>query len=196
MKLIGLTGSIGAGKSAVSDWLRAQGVAVHDADAAVHEIYRWPEMVVWFAYHFPGVMMSGKLDKQKLAEIIFANPDLKTKLESVVHPAVADHRANFITAAEARDESIVVCDIPLLFETGAENMLDEVWLVTAPVDVRRTRVMEREHMTAEKFDRINAAQMSDEEKRTRAHVVIENDGTIEELREKLSEKLSCLIGKK
>jgi len=192
VKKIGLTGSIGAGKSAASDWLRAHGVAVHDADAAVHEIYRWPEMVVWFAYHFPGVMKSGELDRAKLADLIFENPVLKTKLESIIHPAVADHRANFITAAAARGETMAVCDIPLLFETGAEKELDEVWLIAAPLEVRRARVVLREGMTAEKFDRINAAQMDENEKRSYADVVIENDGTLEQLHE----KLAWLIGRK
>jgi len=192
VKKIGLTGSIGAGKSAASDWLRAQGIPVHDADAAVHEIYRWPEMVVWFAYHFPGVMKSGELDRQKLAEMIFENPVLKTKLESIIHPAVADHRAQFISAAEARDEAMVVCDIPLLFETGAEKELDEVWLIAAPPEVRRARATRREHMTPEKFDRIDAAQMDENEKRERANTVIENDGTLEQLHE----KLTWLIGRK
>jgi len=192
VKKIGLTGSIGAGKSAASDWLRTCGILVHDSDAAVHEIYRWPEMVVWFAYHFPGVMKSGELDRKLLAEMIFANPELKQKLESIIHPAVADHRAAFLAAAEARGEAIVVCDIPLLFETGAEKEMDEIWLVAAPLEIRRARAALRKHMTPEEFDRINAAQMDEDEKRGRADVVIENEGTLEQLHE----KLAWLIGKK
>ena len=192
MKKIGLTGSIGAGKSAVVAFLRAQDIPVHDADAAVHEIYRWPEMVVWLAWHFPVVMTAGGLDKKKLAEIIFEDPEARQKLEAIIHPAVVDHRAAFMAAAEVRGEPMVVCDIPLLFETGAEAEFDQTWLVTAPKDVRLDRTMARTGMTVEKFEKINAVQMSQDEKIRRADHVIENNGTLSELHE----RLSWLIGKK
>jgi dephospho-CoA kinase len=186
MKKIGLTGSIGAGKSAAVKFLRARGIAVHDADAAVHEIYAQPETLAWLLENFPDAMGSGQIDKEKLAKIIFENPDALKKLENYIHPRVAAHRAEFMKSATARGEKIVVCDIPLLFETGAEHEFDEVWLLTAPDDIRMARVMSRPGMTAEKFNAINAMQMPQAEKEKLATRVIENNGTLEELHEKLT----------
>jgi dephospho-CoA kinase len=185
MKKIGLTGSIGAGKSAVTHILRAHGVAVHDADAAVHDIYKWPEMTVWLAYHFPQVMATGGVDRALLAEIIFKDPDMRKKLEAILHPAVAQHRGQFVATARAGGAPMVVCDIPLLYETGAEKEFDEIWVVAAPDAVRMARALDRPQMTAEKFQSINAAQMPQAEKILRADVVIENDGTLDALREKV-----------
>lgn len=192
MRKIGLTGSIGSGKSAAVAFLRAQGVAVHDADAAVRDIYALPEMTIWLAYHFPQAMASGRLNKAILADTIYDNPFLKQKLESIIHPAVADHRARFLADAEACGNDIVVCDIPLLFEVGLADEFDEVWVLVAADHLRRERALTRENMTPEKFTKIDTAQMPQSEKQTRADVVIENNGTLEEL----YEKLACLIGKK
>lgn len=191
MKRIGLTGSIGAGKSAAVEWLRGVGVAVHDADAAVHEIYQWPEMTVWLAFHFPDAMKTGELDRQKLASLIYGDAAQKQKLESFIHPAVSTHRTAFIAAAKTRGEKMVVCDIPLLFETGLQKQFHEVWLVAAPDALRLERVMQRHGMTPEKFWQIDKAQISQDKKRRMATHVIDNGGTLPEL----YDQLSCLIGK-
>jgi len=186
VKRIGLTGSIGAGKSAASDWLRGQDFAVHDADAAVHEIYARPEVQAWLHEHFPGAVDAGKVNRHYLAETIYTQPRMRKFLEDYIHPLVAAHRAEFLYKARQAGRGFAVLDIPLLFETGREAEMDEVWLVTAPVEVRRVRALARPGMTAEKFDRINGAQMSEDQKILRANHVIENSGTLAQLHEKLA----------
>jgi len=185
MKKIGLTGSIGAGKSVAVKYLRARGIAVHDADAAVHEIYAQPETLSWLSENFPDAVIAGQMDKEKLAKIIFESPDALKKLENYIHPRVGAHRAEFMKSATARGEKIVVCDIPLLFETGAEKEFDEVWLVIAPDKIRLARVMSRPGMTAEKFKAINATQMPQDEKAVRATQLIDNNSSLEQLHAKL-----------
>ncbi len=192
MKSVGLTGSIGAGKSAAVAWLGAHGVAVHDADAAVHQIYGELESMGWLTAHFPAAMAGGQLDRSKMSEIIYQNPDARKKLEAFVHPKVIRHREQFVKDARKHKKPLVVCDIPLLFETSAEKEFDEVWLVTAPDAVRRARVLARYGMTAEKLAHIEAAQMPQSEKIRRATHVIDNGSTLEHL----YEQLACLIGQK
>ena len=193
MKLIGLTGSIGAGKSAAVAWLLAQGVPVHDADAAVHEIYASPETLNWINENFPTTITDGLLDKNQLARLIFSDPQARKKLENYMHPRVAAHRADFGAKAPMKSSArMIVFDIPLLFETGAQTEFDEVWLITAPDEVRMTRALTRPGMTAEKFTAINATQMPQAEKAKLATHVIENNGALEQLHE----QLACLIGQK
>ena len=189
MKTVGLTGSIGAGKSAAVEWLRTHGVAVHDADAAVHQIYAELESMAWLTEHFPAAMEGGQLDRQKMSQLVYQNPKARKKLESFVHPKVQEHRGTFVTAMRKENKALVVCDIPLLFETGAEKEFDEVWLITAPNDVRRARVLARYGMTAEKLAHIEAAQMPQSEKIRRATQVIDNGAALEHL----YEQLACLI---
>jgi dephospho-CoA kinase len=186
MKKIGLTGSIGAGKSEAVKFLRAQGLAVHDADAAVHEIYAQPETLKWVSENFPEAINADQIDKNALAKIIFEDQAALKKLENYIHPRVAKHRAEFIKVVAARGEKLVVCDIPLLFETGAETEFDAVWLLTAPNDIRLQRVLSRPGMTAEKFAAINPAQMPQDEKARRASAVIDNSSTPQALHEKLT----------
>ena len=188
MKKIGLTGSIGAGKSAAAQWLRARFIPVHDADAAVHDIYQTNDMIKWLSEMFPSVVSGRTVDRAKLAEIIYADPQSKKWLEEVVHPMVREHRQRWL--AEHAGAALVALDIPLLFESGSDADCDEVWVVTAPVDVRRRRVMDRPDMTAEKFAAIDASQMPQDEKVRRASHVIDNGGDLSQLHE----QLSCLIG--
>jgi dephospho-CoA kinase len=187
MKRIGLTGSIGAGKSAAVNYFRARGIAVHDADAAVREIYTRHDVMDWMRVHFPAAVKNNSLDRAALAAIIFSDPVQKKKLEMFIHPQVKQHRDNF-----RHDGDMAIFDMPLLYETGAANEFDAVWLITAPHALRLTRALNRAGMTPEKFAAIDGAQMPEAEKRQHADVIIENNGTLE----KLHEQLSWLIGSK
>ncbi len=170
--LLGLTGSIGMGKSATAAMFRAQGVPVYDADAAVHELYRG-EAVPLVEAAFPGTTDAGVVDRQKLAAAVLRDPAAISRLEAIVHPLVGAARRGFLADALARNVPVVVFDVPLLFETGGEKRCDAVVVVTAPPDMQRARVLERAGMTAEKFKLIVAKQMPDAEKRARAHFLVD-----------------------
>lgn len=164
---LGLTGSIGMGKSTTADMFRALGVPVWDADAAVHRLYSGPA-VGPVSEICPSAVVNGHIDRTALKDWIARDDAALGKLEAVVHPLVAADRAAFIAQAEA---PLVVLDIPLLFETGAD--VDGVLVVTAPPDVQRARVLARHGMDDAQLDRILARQMPDAEKRARADFVIE-----------------------
>jgi dephospho-CoA kinase len=172
MLRIGLTGSIGMGKTTTAGLFRSRGVPVHDSDAAVHEIYRGAA-VPRIAEAFPGAVINGLVDRQVLAQRVLGNPVALNRLEQIVHPMVADHRADFIRKAENAGAAMVVLDIPLLFESGLTDSVDLIVVVTAPPEVQRARVLLRPGMTTEKFEAIRARQLPDGEKRRRAHAVIE-----------------------
>ena len=165
--LLGLTGSIGMGKSTTADMFRALNVPVWDADAAVHRLYEG-EAVGPVGALCPDAVVNGRIDRAALKAWIARDPDALGKLEAVVHPLVAADRAQFIAQANS---PLIVLDIPLLFETGAE--VDGVLVVTAPPDVQRARVLARPEMDEAQFHRILSRQMPDAEKRARADFVIE-----------------------
>jgi dephospho-CoA kinase len=167
---LGLTGSIGMGKSATAAMFRAEGVPVYDADAAVHALYRGRAAPIIEAA-FPGTLADGAVDRARLSNVLFEDESRLRTLERIVHPLVREERDNFLTAhAQA---PIVVLDIPLLFETGGEANADAVALVTAPESVQSARVLARPGMTPEKFQAILDKQMPDSEKRRRAHFLVE-----------------------
>jgi dephospho-CoA kinase len=167
---LGLTGSIGMGKSVTAAMFRAAGVPVHDADAVVHSLYRGRAAPLIEAA-FPGTMVDGTVDRTRLSKVLFEDESRLRTLERIVHPLVREERDKFLaTHAQA---PIVVLDIPLLFETGGESETDAVALVTAPEPVQRARVLARPDMTEEKFAAIMAKQMPDSEKRRRAHFLVE-----------------------
>jgi dephospho-CoA kinase len=170
--LFGLTGSIGMGKSATAGMFRAQGVPVYDADAAVHALYSG-EAVPLVEAAFPGTTRNGTVDRQKLSVAVLADRAALARLESIVHPLVGKARRTFLKDAVARNDPVVVFDVPLLFETGGEKRCDAVVVVTAPPDVQRARVLERSGMTVAKFEAILAKQMADTEKRARAHFLVD-----------------------
>ncbi|MCB1479003.1 MAG: dephospho-CoA kinase [Rhodobiaceae bacterium] len=171
MLIIGLTGSIGMGKTATANIFRAEGVPVFDADAAVHALYSGPDAEKIDAA-FPGTLVSGKIDREKLSARVVGNPDAMRRLEHIVHPLVRAAEDEFLRKADEAGNRIAVLDIPLLLETGAEGRCDIVVVVSAPQEIQRKRVLERPGMTAEKFEAILAKQMPDEEKRRHAHTVI------------------------
>ncbi len=171
-KILGLTGSIGMGKSTVAAMLRELGVPVFDADAAVH-VLQGPGGALLPAIEaaFPGTTGATGVDRPKLGAAVFGDRDELARLEAIVHPAVAEMRKAFL--AEHADQPLVVFDIPLLFEKGGNHGLDAVAVVSAPAEAQRTRVLARPGMTVEKFEQILALQVPDAEKRARADFVID-----------------------
>lgn len=173
MFVLGLTGSIGMGKSTTARFFAEQGVPVHDADAAVHRLYAGAAVAPLEAA-FPGVTVNGGIDREKLSARIAADPAALKKLEAIVHPLVRAAEREFLAAAERAGAPVAVLDIPLLYETGGEQRCDAVVVVTAPADVQRRRVFERPGMTEAKFDALLARQIPDEEKRRRANFIVDS----------------------
>ena len=181
MLIIGLTGSIGMGKSTTLQMFADAGVPVYDADAAVHAVYASSAVPVVEAA-FPGTTADGKVDRQKLSQRVLGNPEALKKLEQIVHPLLGAHRQKFLAEAEKAGAPIVLMDVPLLFETGGEKRMDAVIVVSAPAELQRQRVLARENMTPEKLDAILARQMPDAEKRKRADFVVDTSRGLEPVR--------------
>lgn len=174
--LIGLTGSIGMGKSETAKMFARLGIPVNDSDANVHALYEpGGAAVPDIEKTFPGTVREGKVDRAVLTKALAADPGGFKKLESIVHPLVAKTQADFMARAEAAGADMVVLDIPLLFETGGHARVDAVVVVSAPPHIQRARVLERPGMTEEKLDQILSRQTPDEEKRAKAHYVVVTD---------------------
>lgn len=170
--LLGLTGSIGMGKSTTSAMFRAAGIPVHDADQAVHDLYAGAAAPQIEAA-FPGTTANGVVDRVKLSAAVLGRPEVLAKLEAVVHPLVRAEEQAFLAEARRSGATVAVLDIPLLLETGGEGRYDAVVVVTAPAEIQRKRVLGRPGMTEEKFAAILARQMPDAEKRRRAHFLVD-----------------------
>ena len=173
MKILGLTGSIGMGKSTAAAMFRHLGVPVHDADAATHELMA-PDGLAFdpIAKAFPDVIHDGRIDRQALGKIAFADPAVLKKLETILHPLVRAAEIRFLAKQQRLGRKMVVLDIPLLYETAGEKRCDRVSVVSAPGFIQRQRVLSREGMTDAKFSAILSKQMSDIEKRKRADFII------------------------
>ena len=178
MLILGLTGSIGMGKSTAAKFFAELGVPVHDADAVVHRLYEG-EAVGPIGEAFPGTVVDGKVDRAKLSQRVVGDSPALKRLEAIVHPLVRASEQRFLAEAAARNTPVVVLDIPLLFEVGAESRVDAVVVVSAPAEVQRERVLSRADMTAEKLDALLAKQLPDEEKRRRAHFVVDTSGSFD-----------------
>jgi dephospho-CoA kinase len=181
MFILGLTGSLGMGKSTTARFFAEEGVPVHDADAVVHRLYDG-EAAAAIEAAFPGTTASGKVDRDKLAARVLGDSAALKRLEAIVHPLVQEAERRLLAEAETRGEKVAVLDIPLLFETGGEKRVDAVVVVSAPPDVQRSRVLERPGMTADKLDAILAKQMPDDEKRRRADFVVDTSQGFEAAR--------------
>ena len=178
MLIIGLTGSIGMGKSTAANCFRIHGISVFDADAKVHELYAGPLAAAIEAV-FPGTTLYGKVDRDKLSQALLAAPQKFKNLESIVHPAVRDAEREFILAEAAKGAKMAVLEVPLLFEAGGYKHVDRIVVVSAPAAVQRQRVLARPGMTAGKLDRLLRRQLSDAEKRAKADFVVETGGSVE-----------------
>lgn len=172
MIVIGLTGSLGMGKSATALMFAEAGVPVHDADATVHRLYEG-DAVEPIQAAFPGVTSDGRIDREKLSLRVLNDAAALRRLEAIVHPLVRREEERFLAEAEARGARCAVLDIPLLFETGADQRVDVVVVVSAPFEEQRRRVLRRPGMTAERFESLLVKQLPDAEKRRRADFVVD-----------------------
>lgn len=177
MLIVGLTGSIGMGKSTAAARFRACGVAVLDADAVVHDLYRG-EAVPLIEAAFPGATGDGMVDRPKLAAMLAVDAAGFRRLEAIVHPLVRVAERDFLRREAVRGAKLAVLEIPLLFETGGDKLVDVVVVVSASAVAQRQRVLERPGMTAMRFDQIVARQLPDAEKRRRADFVVDTNGAI------------------
>lgn len=172
MFVLGLTGSIGMGKSTTAAMFRAEGVKVHDSDATVHELYRGAAGPA-IERAFPGTLRDGRVDRALLAARVVDDPAALRRLEDIIHPLVTRSREAFLAAAAGAGERLVLVDVPLLFETGLDACVDAIVVVSAAESVQMERVRQRPGMTPEKLSAISARQLPDAEKRKRSHFVID-----------------------
>lgn len=178
MLVVGLTGSIGMGKSTAAARFRERGIEVFDADAEVHRLYAGP-LAPDIERAFPGSLTDGKVDRAKLSTRLVAEPQGFKRLESIVHPRIRDGERRFLQAEHARGASVAVLEVPLLFEAGGHRNVDVRIVVSAERDIQRQRVLERPGMTEAKFETVVARQISEPEKRARADFVVDTAGTVE-----------------
>jgi dephospho-CoA kinase len=189
--IVGLTGSIGMGKSTVAQMFRDEGVPVFDADTEVHRLQGASgKLVAAIEARFPGTTGAAGADRAKLAAAVLGDDAAMKALEAIVHPAVGVERAAFLTAHA--DAPLIVFDVPLLFETGGDARVDKVVVVSAGPEIQRARTLARPGMTKAKLDAILARQTPDAEKRARADVVIATDTSLEETRGQVRRVVACL----
>jgi dephospho-CoA kinase len=189
MFVLGLTGSLGMGKSTTAKFFAEEGVPVYDADAAVHRLYEG-EAVPLIEAAFPGTTADGKVDREKLAKQVLGNAAAIARLEALVHPLVGRARESFLAKAERKGAAVAVLDIPLLFETGGDKRCDAVVVVSAPAAVQRERAFSRPGMTEDKFRAILAKQMPDAEKRARADFIVDSGQGFDAARAQVREILA------
>ncbi len=193
MITIGLTGSIGMGKSTTAAMFAAEGAPVYDADAEVHKLQGVGGAAVEaIAAAFPGSVKDGAVDRQALGAAVFGKPDELQKLNGIIYPLLGEGRTQFFADAEAKGVEMVVLDIPMLFETGGEVRMDAVVVVSAPEQVQRERVLARPGYDTARLDAILARQMHDREKRARAHFVVDTGEGMEAARQQVREIIAVL----
>ena len=194
MIVLGLTGSIGMGKSTTAKMFVEAGVPVHDSDAAVHRLYAGAAAPL-VEVAFPGTTVDGAVDRARLSSAVLGNPSAIKRLEQIVHPLVRADADAFVEDNRGRGSPLVVLDIPLLFETGGGNRVDKVVVVTAPADIQRERVLARPGMTAAKFAAILANQVPDAEKRRQADFIIDTGKGMRAARREVRRIIDALTSK-
>lgn len=192
MRILGLTGSIGMGKSTTAKLFAEAGVPVYDADAAVHQLYEG-EAAPAIEAAFPGTTANGKVDRSKLSARVVHDPAAIKQLEQIVHPMLGASRQKFFADAEAAGAPVVVLDIPLLFETGGEKRVDAVVVVSTSPEIQRERVLARGTMDEAKLDAIIAKQTPDAEKRKRADFVVDTSHGLEPVRAQITHILAEVV---
>ncbi|MEZ5926211.1 MAG: dephospho-CoA kinase [Hyphomicrobiaceae bacterium] len=195
MLIIGLTGSIGMGKSAAAGFLRDCGIPVFDSDAEVHRLYA-AEAAPLIEAAFPGTTRGGEVDRTLLSQALMGDPSGFRRLEAIVHPLVRAGQRRFLADGMSAGEPLAVLEIPLLFETGGERLVDLTVVVSAPAELQRQRVLERPGMTAEKLEAILSRQIGDAEKRRRADFVVDTSGTLDETRAQIESIVADLKGRR
>jgi dephospho-CoA kinase len=188
MIVLGLTGSIGMGKSATAKLFAEAGVPVYDADATVHKIYEG-EAVAAIEAAFPGTTAGGKVDRERLSAQVVHDPAAIKRLEQIVHPMLRAYHEQFLADAERAGAPVVVMDVPLLFETGGEKRVDAVVVVSTTPEIQRQRILARDTMTPQKLEAILARQMPDAEKRQRADFVVDTSHGLEPVRARIRDIL-------
>jgi dephospho-CoA kinase len=189
MIILGLTGSIGMGKSTTAKLFAEAGVPVYDADATVHMLYEG-EAAPSIETAFPGTTADGKVDRNKLSARVVHDPAAIKRLEGIVHPMLGASRQRFLHDAEQSGAPVAVVDVPLLFETGGEKRVDAVVVVTTTPEIQRARILARDNMTAEKLDAILARQLPDAEKRRRADFVVDTSHGVGPVRARIRDILA------
>jgi dephospho-CoA kinase len=189
MIILGLTGSIGMGKSTTAQLFAEAGVPVYDADATVHSLYE-SEAVPAIEAAFPGTTANGKVDRNKLSARVVHDPAAMKRLEGIVHPMLGASRQKFLREAEQSGAPVAVVDVPLLYETGGEKRVDAVVVVTTTLEIQHQRILARDNMTGEKLDAILARQLPDAEKRKRADFVVDTSHGLDAVRTRIRDILA------
>jgi dephospho-CoA kinase len=192
MIILGLTGSIGMGKSTTAKLFAEAGVPVYDADATVHRIYQG-EAAPAIEAAFPGTTVDGKVDRVRLSAKVVHDPVAMKRLEQIVHPMLRGYHQKFIDDAEQAGAPVAVIDVPLLYETGGEKRVDAVVVVTTTPEIQRQRILARDNMTSEKLDAILARQLPDAEKRRRADFVVDTSGGLDPVRARIRDILDQAV---
>ena len=192
MIILGLTGSIGMGKTTTAGFFEEAGVPVYNADRAVHELYESKPVIENLSRIFPDCLTDGRIDRSKLSKTIVKDPSKLVLLERFIHPLVRKKEKDFVKMHRDRGDPLVVLDIPLLFETGPKGRVDKIAVVSAPTEIQRQRVLARSGWDDEKLNRILSRQISDEEKRRRADFVIDTGKSLDDAREQVKHLISRL----
>lgn len=192
--ILGLTGSIGMGKSTTAALFQARGIPVHDADATVHALYGG-RAVLLIAAAFPEAVHDGAVDRPSLSAAVLGKPEAMARLEAIIHPLVREEEEAFLRHCRAAGQGLAILDVPLLFETGGEGRCDAVLVVSAPADVQRARVLARAGMTPERLDAILARQMPDAQKRGRAHFIVDTSRGVVAASRQVGSILAALAGR-
>jgi dephospho-CoA kinase len=194
MIILGLTGSIGMGKSTAAHMFKEAGIPVHDADETVHRLYSGKAAPL-IEHRFPGTTSNGVVDREKLAQRVLGDPQALKALEAIVHPLVREDEKTFLQEQRGKGTPLVVLDIPLLFEVGAEGRVDKIAVVSAPAEMQRERVLTRPGMTEARFEAILKKQVPVSENRSRADYVIDSGSGMEPARRAIGRIVEELAGK-